>query len=55
MKGVAYQPCFKVEQTSARSFRGSIAGLGFAYCDFVHGGGARPRLARASTNQIVRQ
>jgi hypothetical protein len=29
------QPCFNVVQTSARSFRGSLRGLGFAYCDFV--------------------
>src|SRR5260370_22800410 len=31
-----FQPCFRVEQTSARSFRGSLSGLGFAYCDFVY-------------------
>ena len=29
------QPCFYLERTSAESFRGSISGLGFAYCDFV--------------------
>jgi hypothetical protein len=28
------QPCFRVEKIDFRSFRGSIAGLGFAYCDF---------------------
>jgi hypothetical protein len=28
------QPCFNVTQTSANSFRGSLRGLGFAYCDF---------------------
>ena len=28
------QPCFNVVQTSAHSFRGSLRGLGFAYCDF---------------------
>ena len=28
------QPCFNVTQTSAHSFRGSLRGLGFAYCDF---------------------
>jgi hypothetical protein len=29
------QPCFDVVQTSPQSFRGSVRGLGFAYCDFV--------------------
>src|SRR5262249_8393281 len=29
------QPCFYLERTSAESFRGSISGLNFAYCDFV--------------------
>jgi hypothetical protein len=28
------QPCFNVTQTSSHSFRGSLRGLGFAYCDF---------------------
>jgi hypothetical protein len=28
------QPCFNVTRTSSHSFRGSLRGLGFAYCDF---------------------
>ena len=39
------QPCFNVVQTSPKSFRGSLKGLGFAYCDFVR---RNPRLAVAS-------
>lgn len=35
VKGLVFQPCFDVDQTSPHSFRGSISGLGFAYCDFV--------------------
>jgi len=35
LPGVSIQPCFSVTQTDSRSFRGAIAGLGFAYCDFV--------------------
>jgi len=35
------QPCFNVVQTSPQSFRGSLRGLGFAYCDFVR---RNPRL-----------
>ena len=29
------QPCFYLERTSAESFRGSLSGFSFAYCDFV--------------------
>jgi len=36
LKGTFFQPCFNVNQTSSKSFRGSIAGFSFAYCDFVH-------------------
>ncbi|HEY2136897.1 MAG TPA: hypothetical protein VGH49_13485 [Xanthobacteraceae bacterium] len=39
------QPCFNVVQTSPKSFRGSLRGLGFAYCDFVR---RNPRLEFAS-------
>jgi hypothetical protein len=35
VRGVAFQPCFNVNQTSQASFRGSLSGFGFAYCDFV--------------------
>ena len=34
LSGLPIEPCFKVEKIDYRSFRGSIAGLGFAYCDF---------------------
>jgi hypothetical protein len=36
VRGALFQPCFNVNQTSPSTFRGSIAGFGFAYCDFVH-------------------
>ena len=35
VKGVPFQPCFNLIKTGANSFRGSVSGLGFAYCDFV--------------------
>jgi hypothetical protein len=35
VRGVPLEPCFNVERTDAQSFRGSIAGLSFAYCDFT--------------------
>jgi hypothetical protein len=34
LKGMLIDPCFKVEKTNFKSFRGSISGLSFAYCDF---------------------
>ncbi len=34
LSGLPIEPCFKVEKIDYRSFRGSISGLGFAYCDF---------------------
>jgi len=39
MKGLLFQPCFNLERTSDVSFRGSISGLGFAYCEFTRHGG----------------
>jgi hypothetical protein len=35
VRGMLFEPCFNVDKTSEASFRGSIAGLGFAYCDFT--------------------
>jgi hypothetical protein len=34
LNGLPIEPCFKVQKTDYRSFRGSVSGLGFAYCDF---------------------
>lgn len=35
VKGLPFQPCFNLIKTSHNSFRGSVSGMGFAYCDFV--------------------
>ncbi|HEY2229928.1 MAG TPA: hypothetical protein VGI22_19740 [Xanthobacteraceae bacterium] len=35
VSGIPIQPCFNVDKTDPQSFRGSIAGLRFAYCDFT--------------------
>jgi hypothetical protein len=35
LRGLPIQPCFNLERTGSDSFRGSIAGLGFAYCNFT--------------------
>jgi hypothetical protein len=34
LSGLPITPCFRVQKIDSRSFRGSIAGLDFAYCDF---------------------
>jgi hypothetical protein len=34
LSSMILRPCFRVEKIDYRRFRGSIAGLGFAYCDF---------------------
>lgn len=34
LAGLPFTPCFRVQKLNYRSFRGSLSGLGFAYCDF---------------------
>jgi len=34
LPGLPIEPCFRVQKIDYHSFRGSISGLGFAYCDF---------------------
>jgi hypothetical protein len=35
LKGLSFEPCFNVNRTSEQGFRGSMSGMGIAYCDFV--------------------
>ena len=35
LKGLMFEPCFELRQTGEKSFRGSVTGFGFAYCDFT--------------------
>jgi hypothetical protein len=57
LKGLPFEPCFNLDKRDDRTFRGSVSGMGFAYCDFRHQGAhqmlmaravARPRLLHAS-------
>lgn len=60
IKGIPFEPCFNLEKNDERSFRGSVSGMGFAYCDFRHQGGrgqmlmartlAAPRSLRAPSS-----
>ncbi len=38
VKGAFFNPCFNLEKTSDKTFRGAISGFGFAYCDFTRRG-----------------
>jgi hypothetical protein len=47
IKGLPFEPCFNLDKQDERSFRGSVSGMGFAYCDFHHQGASQMLLARA--------
>jgi hypothetical protein len=34
VKGIPFEPCFNLKKSDDVSFRGSVSGMGFAYCDF---------------------
>ena len=47
LRGIPFEPCFNLDKKDDRSFRGSVSGMGFAYCDFHHQGGNQMLMARA--------
>ncbi len=47
IKGIPFEPCFNLDRRDERSFRGSVSGMSFAYCDFHHQGAAQMLMARA--------
>jgi hypothetical protein len=60
VKGAFFNPCFDLNKTSDKSFRGSVSGFGFAYCDFTRRGhevmqaSVAPDAAAAITRSIRR-
>jgi hypothetical protein len=48
IKGLPFEPCFNLDKRDERSFRGSVSGMGFAYCDFRHQGASQMLMARAA-------
>lgn len=48
IKGIPFEPCFNLDKRDERSFRGSVSGMGFAYCDFRHQGGGHQMLVARS-------
>lgn len=47
IKGIPFEPCFNLDKQDDRSFRGSVSGMGFAYCDFRHQGASQMLIARS--------
>ncbi|UZE48721.1 hypothetical protein [Rhodopseudomonas sp. P2A-2r] len=47
IKGIPFEPCFNLTKNDERSFRGSVSGMGFAYCDFRHQGVGQMLMARS--------
>jgi hypothetical protein len=47
IRGLPFEPCFNLDKQDERNFRGSVSGMGFAYCDFRRQGAAQMLLARA--------
>jgi len=57
IKGLPFEPCFNLDKRDDRSFRGSVSGMGFAYCDFRHQGASQMLMARsvARPRSLVRR
>ena len=47
LRGMPFEPCFNLDKKDEVSFRGSVSGMSFAYCDFRHQGGTQMLMARA--------
>ena len=52
VRGVPFQPCFNVDKTDAQSFRGTVRGLSFAYCDFTRRGGRVDLVSNRSRHPV---
>jgi len=50
LSGLPIEPCFSVQKIDHRSFRGSISGLSFAYCDFRQHNPRAQVITRASAS-----
>jgi hypothetical protein len=51
IRGIPFEPCFDLDRTDARSFRGWLAGMSFASCQFTKQGN-RPRMASTAPLSI---
>jgi hypothetical protein len=48
VSGLPMQPCFNLDRTDPVSFRGSVSGLRFAYCDFTRRANPKPNAVRTA-------
>ena len=51
VRGVPFEPCFNLDRTDTASFRGSVQGFNFAYCDFTHRVPRRPSVRTTLSRQ----
>src|SRR5215472_3431091 len=54
LRGLPFEPCFNLDKQDDRSFRGSVSGMSFAYCDFHHQGASQMLMARAAARWRAR-
>jgi hypothetical protein len=55
LRGIPFEPCFNLDKQDEVSFRGSVSGMSFAYCDFRHQGGSQMLMARAVAHPRARR
>ena len=55
LRGLPMEPCFVLERTDNNTFRGSVSGLRFAYCDFVRHNGRATLASSARRSERQRQ
>jgi hypothetical protein len=54
LRGMPFEPCFNLDKKDEVSFRGSVSGMSFAYCDFQHQGGTQMLMARSVARSRAR-
>jgi hypothetical protein len=55
LSGLPITPCFRVQKIDFASFRGSVAGLDFAYCDFHQQQNSRPHLVSGAATPVTNE
>src|ERR1700755_1757690 len=55
LRGIPFEPCFNLDRRDEVSFRGSVTGMGFAYCDFHNQGATQMLMARATAHPRARR
>jgi hypothetical protein len=55
VRGLPFQPCFNLQKTSHKSFRGSVSGLSFASCEFNRRGAVEVATASVPDGQPFSQ